>query len=119
MRPIRLSNKLAQSRPEGTWGLRVFHRKAEGRRDPRYLIKCGCCEERLEIYYGGDTLEVNGVMGSVKNWREILLPLLRVAPVVVPKSAEGALAFGRKPMRSTRKPAARRPAGKLSSKQLR
>lgn len=73
------SRKMGQMRPEGTWQLRVFHRNAMGKRDPRYLIKCGCCDEKLEIYYGGGTLEINGVMGSVENWCEVLLPLLKIA----------------------------------------
>ena len=77
MKIIRRSNAMAQSRPEGTWQIRVFHRKAVGKRDPRYLIKCGCCEQHFEIYYGDGTLEIAGVMGSVEDWREILLPLLK------------------------------------------
>lgn len=67
---------MLQKRPEGTWQLRVFHRRQFRKRDPRYLIKCGCCQERVEIYYGAGTLEINGVMGSVEDWGEILLPLL-------------------------------------------
>ncbi len=31
--------------------IRVYHRKARGRKTPRYLLKCGCCEEKLEIFY--------------------------------------------------------------------
>ncbi len=75
---IKRSNGMAIPRPEGGWQIRVFHRKATGKRDPRYLLKCGCCDEQLEIYYGGDSLEINGVMGSAEDWREILLPLLNV-----------------------------------------
>jgi hypothetical protein len=75
---IKRSNRMAKTRPEGTWEIRVFHRKAAGKRDPRYLLKCGCCDEHLEIYYGGGSLEINGVMGSVEDWREILLPLLDI-----------------------------------------
>jgi len=73
---VRRSNKMAQKGPEGTWQLRLFHRKRVGKRDPRYLIKCGCCNEKLEIYYGDGTMEINGVMGSAEDWGEILLPLL-------------------------------------------
>lgn len=76
MKIIKRSNAMAQSRPEGTWQIRVFHRKAVGKRSPRYLIKCGCCDQRFEIYYGDGTLEIAGVMGSVEDWREILLSLL-------------------------------------------
>jgi len=45
---------------------------------PRYLLKCGCCEEKLEIYYDDEGLEINGVNGSIDDWREILLPLLNI-----------------------------------------
>ena len=77
MKIIRRSNAMAQSRPEGTRQIRVFHRKAVGKCDPRYLIRCGCCEQHFDIYYGDGTLEIAGVMGSVEDWREILLPLLK------------------------------------------
>ena len=75
-RIVRRSNRIAQNRPEGIWQLRVFHRKRVGKLDPRYLIKCGCCNEKVEIYYGGGTLQINGVLGSAEDWGEILLPLL-------------------------------------------
>ena len=39
-------------------------------------LKCGCCDEKLEIYYTDDGLEINGVNGAMDDWREILLPLL-------------------------------------------
>ena len=45
---------------------------------PRYLLKCGCCDEKLEIYYDDDGLEINGVNGAIEDWREILLPLLLI-----------------------------------------
>jgi len=78
MKILKRSGALAKLRPEGTWQIRVSHRKSVGKRDPRYLIKCGCCDQKFEIYYGGNTLEIAGVMGSIEDWREILLPLLTV-----------------------------------------
>jgi hypothetical protein len=78
MKVIRRCNKMAQQRPEGSFQIRVYHRKSHGKRLPRYLLKCGCCEESLKIYYSRDSLEINGVMGSIQDWREILLPLLQV-----------------------------------------
>ncbi|MFQ5881614.1 MAG: BrnT family toxin [Candidatus Methylomirabilales bacterium] len=86
---VKRSNKMGQKRREGTWQLRVFHRKRVGKRDPRYLIKCGCCSEKVEIHYGGGTLEINGVMGSAEDWGEILLPLLRARK---PRRRTGSLA---------------------------
>jgi hypothetical protein len=70
--------------PEGVCAIRVSHR-AERKRGtghilPRYLLRCGCCDRKVEIYYDDDELEINGVNGSLENWREILLPLLHVAP---------------------------------------
>ena len=37
LRIVRRSNRMAQRRPEGTWQLRVFHRKRVRKQDPRYL----------------------------------------------------------------------------------
>ncbi len=37
--------------PEGYPQIRVYHKKGAGNRMPRYLLKCGCCDEKLEIYY--------------------------------------------------------------------
>ncbi len=71
-----LNHKLAQRRADGSWELRVYHRAARGKKSPRCLIKCGCCGESVEIYYDKEGLEINGVNGSLANWREILLPLL-------------------------------------------
>jgi hypothetical protein len=50
---------------------------------PRYLSKCGCCDENLKIYYDEEGLEINGVNGSIDDWREILLPLLRIEKELV------------------------------------
>jgi hypothetical protein len=58
---------------------RVYHRKAHGKKSARLLIKCGDCDNKFEIYYGpqSEDLEIAGVLASVENWREILLPLLK------------------------------------------
>ena len=80
--PLKLQLRLAVIRPEGECAIRVSHRAAQMRGTgwimPRYLLRCGCCNQQLEIYYDAEGLEINGVHGSLENWREILLPLLRV-----------------------------------------
>jgi len=58
--------------------IRVYHKKGIGKKSPRYLLKCGCCEEKLEIYYSNDGLEIGGVNGAIEDWRDILLPLLLI-----------------------------------------
>ena len=73
-----MNQKLAQPRSEGYFAIRVFHTGKKGKRDPRFVFKCGCCDQKLEVYYGEDSLEINGVMGSVENWRELLRPLLEM-----------------------------------------
>jgi hypothetical protein len=77
----RLNNRKWQSDSAGGWRLRIYHRK--GRKTgkasstlPRYLIKCGCCDEAIEIFYDDHGLEIGGVMGSKEEWRKVLLPLL-------------------------------------------
>jgi hypothetical protein len=55
------------------------------------LLRCGCCNRSVEIYYDPEGLEINGVNGSVENWREILLPLLgkkRRGKVFVPEKVQ-------------------------------
>lgn len=56
---------------------RIFYRKSIGKMSPRYLIKCGDCKNKLEIYYGEEDLEINGVLASKKEWKKILIPLLK------------------------------------------
>ncbi len=73
-----MNRKIGITRPDGYFAIRSFHRSKKGKKDPRFLFKCGCCEAKLEVYYGGESLEINGVMGSVENWRELLLPLLNM-----------------------------------------
>ncbi len=43
---------------------------------PSLRVKCGCCNEAVEIYPIGhitdinaDTIEINGVNGSIAQWR--------------------------------------------------
>ena len=72
-----LNTKLAQRRDDGSWDLRVHHRAGRGLKSPGYLIKCGCCDQAVEIHYDDESLEINGVNASLANWREILLPLLK------------------------------------------
>ena len=59
--------------------IRVYHRAGKGKRMPRYLLKCGCCPSKLEIYYDKSGLEIGGVNGAIEDWREILMPLLSPA----------------------------------------
>jgi len=75
----KLNRKVALTRSDGHNEVRVFHRGRKGTKDPRLLFKCGCRENKFEVYYGGDSLEIGGVMGSVENWGELLLPLLNMS----------------------------------------
>jgi hypothetical protein len=83
MKTIPLQRRTAVLRPEGDCAIRVSHRaerkRSQGHISPRYLLRCGCCDQAVQIYYDKDGLEINGVHGSIENWREILLPLLRMS----------------------------------------
>ena len=70
------NRRLAVPAPGGGVKLRIFHQAARGKRCPRYLIKCGCCDKSVEIYYSDADLEINGVNASLAEWRAVLLPLL-------------------------------------------
>lgn len=75
---LKRNNRFYDTRHFGQPQIRVYHKKGQGKRMPRYLLKCGCCSERLEIYYSKDGLEIGGVNGAMDDWREILLPLLLI-----------------------------------------
>ena len=71
------NKKLAVSDDFGGWKLRVFHRKRRGLKMPRFLVKCGCCDETVEIWYDDHGLEINGVCASKEEWQKLLRPLLK------------------------------------------
>ena len=77
---LKRANRVYDTSRFGQPQIRVFHKKGVGKKMPRYLLKCGCCDEKVEIYYDHDGLEINGVNGSIEDWREILLPLLHIDP---------------------------------------
>ncbi len=64
--------------------LKVTHRKRRGRQAPRTCVTCGCCKESLVICPPDDSqgnpflesMEINGVNGTIAEWRELLCPLL-------------------------------------------
>ncbi len=83
--------------------LRITHRQERvireyvggGKRvqSARIRVKCGCCDQALEIFpadrgavcANADTIEINGVLATIAQWRQVLLPMLGVA---MPESAE-------------------------------
>ena len=67
---------------EGGWRLRVYDRKSIGTKSARLRIKCGCCDQAVDIYYDQDGLEINGVHASLAEWKKILLPLLKRQKIV-------------------------------------
>jgi len=78
MRILERANRFYDTTRFGQPEIRVHHKKGRGKRSPRYLLKCGCCQEKLQIYYADDGLEIGGVNGAIEDWREILLPLLLI-----------------------------------------
>jgi len=58
---LKRTNRFYCTRPEGYPQIRIYHKKGPEKKMPRYLLKCGCCDEKLEIYYDNEGLEINGV----------------------------------------------------------
>jgi len=74
------NKKLGVYEKEGGAKLRIWHRKKKGVGSARYLIKCGDCDQSIEVYYDkshDNFLEIGGVHATKKEWRKILLPLLK------------------------------------------
>ena len=78
MKVLKRTNRFYDTSRFGQPRIRVYHKKGFGKKMPRYLLKCGCCDEKVEIYHADDGLEINGVNGAIEDWREILLPLLLI-----------------------------------------
>ena len=78
MKVLKRTNRFYDTSRFGQPQIRVYHKNGVGKRMPRYLLKCGCCDERVEIHYADDGLEIGGVNGTIEDWREILLPLLLI-----------------------------------------
>ena len=78
MKILARSNRVYDTARFGQPEIRLRHRTAKGKKSPSYAIRCGCCDQRLEIYYADDGLEIGGVNGVLEDWREILLPLLLI-----------------------------------------
>jgi hypothetical protein len=75
---MKYNTKIAQRDKTGLWKLRIWSSKTKGI-GHKYLIKCGCCDSKIEIYPAldkNDGIEIGGVMASKAEWRKILLPLL-------------------------------------------
>ena len=67
--------------------LRLTHRtRYRGKNRRSIRVKCGCCSMAIEIFpeedptgdIHVDSIEINGVMGSVDQWRKVFLPLLGI-----------------------------------------
>ena len=78
MKILTRSNRIYDTARFGQPQIRLRHRKAKGKKSASYILRCGCCNERLEIHYADDGLEIGGVNGALEDWREILLPLLLI-----------------------------------------
>lgn len=73
------------TRRKGVVATRVNKKRNLG---PSLRIRCGCCKEAIVIHHEAepsgnhhqDTLEIEGVYGTVHQWRKVLLPLLGIDP---------------------------------------
>lgn len=73
---VRANKKMAIPAESGGFRLRIYTRKGSEKKMARILVKCGCCDAQLDIRHDFQTLEINGVIGSLDEWRSILFPLL-------------------------------------------
>ena len=78
MKILTRSNRVYDTARFGQTQIRLRHRKAKGKKSASYALRCGCCNQSLEIHYSDDGLEIGGVNGALEDWREILLPLLLI-----------------------------------------
>jgi len=65
--------------PSETGGFkpRVTHAQPSRKKLAKYTIKCGCCDNQIDVHYDDQILEIGGVAASRQEWAAILMPLLR------------------------------------------
>jgi hypothetical protein len=78
MKALKRSNRFYHTRRFGQPQIRLRHRKGIGVKSPSFVLRCGCCDKKLEIFYSDDGLEIGGINGALEDWREILLPMLLI-----------------------------------------
>lgn len=87
--PLRVTHRQFRNLPETKSGTK----RVSG---PSLRVKCGCCSEAIEFHHildldhqcgtaNSETIEIAGVLGTVDQWRQVLLPLLGIP---IPESSE-------------------------------
>jgi hypothetical protein len=59
------------------WLLRISERSMNKGLGRRLIVKCGDCDNKVEIYELMDCIEINGVCASLHEWERVLGPMLR------------------------------------------
>ena len=58
MKVLKRRNRFYDTSRFGQPEIRLYHKAGKGKKSPRYLLRCGCCERKLQIYYADDGLEI-------------------------------------------------------------
>ena len=51
---------------------RIYWRKIKEKQSLNALVKCGDCQNKFEIFFGEDSLEINGVLVDTKWFMELI-----------------------------------------------
>ncbi len=76
LKPL-VNKKMHVPAPDGGDKLRIYHTARKPNKQLASVrIKCGCCHQEVVVCYDHQTLEINGVIASIEEWRAVLYPLL-------------------------------------------
>ena len=114
MKVLKRSNRFYDTERFGQPQIRLRHRQGKGVKSPSYVLRCGCCDEKVEIFYSDDGLELGGVNGALEDWREILLPLL-----LIERRGGRLVDFAPKPEKSANQPVQRTGATRFAQREIR
>lgn len=81
---MKYNTKMYQPDKYGHNKPRAWFRKSTKKLSQYCIIKCGCCQEKVVIYFDdhkttnecANTLEIGGVIASRTEWLKILKPIL-------------------------------------------
>jgi hypothetical protein len=68
-------------RNDGQHNIREFFTpfNEKTKRGAHVTLKCGDCDEKVVIYLSHDGLEINGVHGSLNNWKELFKKIFELS----------------------------------------
>jgi hypothetical protein len=74
-------HRICQMRKDGRFNIREYFTpfNEKTKKGAHVTLKCGCCDEKVIIYFSQDGIDINGVSGSLNNWKELFKKIFELS----------------------------------------